>query len=508
MKRTIVAVLVGALVVPLAASAGAATASARLTQPLAGVVDFSDTLRFAVEGAGCSGVEVGVRLTSGRHVVTGPKTTAAPDRRTGGRCAGSVVVPDEPSLRRLGWRPGQPVDAALVSTRGSLPLRFQRFELERGTVAAGRPQQVPAADPDTQATDRGLRISTGDAIDLGRVDVSTLDGVGIRVCDIGGASTVPSFVPTGDPTIVTVRVGSPSGDVLVGPSDLVGPGSSSRADAVQGCYRLASLSFTKPGPAGAPRLFLVAEDVPADSIIVSAIDFNGTGARLPRVRPAAPAGTRVLFDGSGFGAVQADDCILAEGAATTDPAAQPNARGITGGQPLEFWGCDMISKETYHNAIFRLKVRRKNFGDNGGIYLGNSEIQLRTQGEFLPGGYLGQYGARWQKFNAWPAYTEMQVVQLGDRVLVRVNGRTVTDVVLSTGDPAPYLFKLRTQIYWSDNSSNPTSPVGDKSDIWFDDVSAYSCTSPTDPVCLAAVRVAAANAADVGPSEAPAQQRR
>jgi hypothetical protein len=117
---------------------------------------------------------------------------------------------------------------------------------------------------------------------------------------------------------------------------------------------------------------------------------------------------------------------------------------------------------------------------------------LRSAGEYLPGGYFGEYAARWLKLNMYPDWSQFEIVQLGARYVVSINGRTVTDHITSVA-PNPYTFGLATQPEWSYrwgvksgfgsmNDETVTTP-NDWGHYWFRNVRAYECASLTDPVC-------------------------
>src|SRR4029079_9700829 len=95
----------------------------------------------------------------------------------------------------------------------------------------------------------------------------------------------------------------------------------------------------------------------------------------------------------------------------------------------------------------------QDFAANGGIYLGN-EIQMREPGEWLTGGYLGDqftpalvgwatdppvtgYPAQRIQTNRYPAWSQLEIGQLGRHYRVTINGHVVTDYV-APADPAPY----------------------------------------------------------------------
>jgi hypothetical protein len=159
----------------------------------------------------------------------------------------------------------------------------------------------------------------------------------------------------------------------------------------------------------------------------------------------------------------------------------------------EFLGCSMTYGQPLHDVVLRFDVRRRNFFDNGAISVGN-EVQLRSVGEYGPGGYFGEYAARAQKLNAWPDWSHVQIVQLGARYVVTINGRTVTDHARSDGNPGPFDFGLASQPEWSARAgaSNGFGHEGSPDverpsewgDFWFRDVRVLECDGATDPQCV------------------------
>lgn len=495
--------LLAIVLVAIALASGntaAAEGRAHLVGPKWGVVDFADRVAFRLTGAGCAGTEVAVRVTAGPagKVVRGKPAKAVRDPLDPSECVGAVTVPSDPEVRKTGWLQGDPIRIDMVSSAGTVPLRFQRFEADHAKVAAGNPTVVAAGDAYTPRRDRAVSMTTGDALDLGRVNLEHIDSIAVRLCkfpDSAGVSGRDVFVPARPPAAISLRADSPSGEAYVGPYDVSGPASFTRGDAGwKGCYELTNLPLDNQRRERSPRLFLVADAVAPGTLVVNSIDFNGTGARLPIPRPKDLPGMKVLFDGRSFKGWSVTDCRIRDGAATWDESRPPHTRGIESGKPLEFWGCMMEYKKKLHNVVIRLRLRRANFFDNGGIFLGSHEIQLRSAGEYLPGGYLGEYAANWQKLNSWPAWTEMEIIQLGARHVVRVNGRTVTDHIASIGDPEPFKLMLATQPFWSmrfglshglgDETPPEVDGPQDWGNFWFADVRAYPCTSVQDPVCV------------------------
>ncbi len=192
---------------------------------------------------------------------------------------------------------------------------------------------------------------------------------------------------------------------------------------------------------------------------------------------------RAIFDGTSFDGWDQTGCALRDGAAV-------NARS---GNEAEVTPCSLTWREPLQDVVLRFRMRREHLVDNAGIYLGGQEIQLRSVGEYLPGGYFGQFAARWQKLSTFPAWDEIEVVQLGARHVVTVNGRTVTDVMRAGGAPEPYRLQLVSQPQWSYRAGAQTSfgnegfpdvtAPGELGAFWFKDVRLTRCAGADDPVC-------------------------
>jgi hypothetical protein len=155
----------------------------------------------------------------------------------------------------------------------------------------------------------------------------------------------------------------------------------------------------------------------------------------------------------------------------------------------------MTYGQELQDVVLRFDVRRRNFFDNGAMMLGGNEIQLRSVGEYGPGGYFGEYAARAQRLNTWPDWSHVEIIQLGARHVVTINGRTVTDHARSAGAPEPYQFTLETQPQWSfrvgaaggfgHEGSPDIEQPSEWGDFWFRDVRLLDCDGPSDPTCTA-----------------------
>ena len=155
----------------------------------------------------------------------------------------------------------------------------------------------------------------------------------------------------------------------------------------------------------------------------------------------------------------------------------------------------MTWQRPLRDVVIRIRLRRENIYDNAGVYLGDQEIQMRSMGEYLPGGYFGHFAARWQKLNVFPDWSEIEIVQLGARHVVTVNGRTVTDVMREGGPPEEYNLNLIAQPQWSyrfgvdggfgSEGFPDTTKPNELGAFWFREVRIIRCAGPDDPLCRA-----------------------
>jgi hypothetical protein len=476
----------GVMVLPAAADSNGLHAASF------GVVDFGDAVDFRFGGGGCAGERVHVEVAVGGHVVQGPAAAG---------CAGVARVPSFDAVRATGWRQGDPIAVQLRSHKHLVPLRYQRVELDRAAVAAGAPTVVKEGDdPDTGPHDAVLAMSTGDVVDLGRVNVEGVDSISLRLCLVETprvpmpSAIIPSSYDV--PVRMSLHQDAPDGRALMHEVDVsANPTTTMRLQNFgfgDSCWRLGTFEVTGVPVEAAPRLFLKADLALPGTLTVNSIDFNGTGARsaaAPNWAAPDPAGMKTIFNGSSFDGWAQTGCALRDRAATN---LRTRERTSTA-------DCAMTHETSATNRVVRLELRRRNFYDNGGVFL-DSEIQLRSAGEYLPGGYFGGYAARWQKLNAWPAWSTMEVIQLGARYIVRINGRTVTDHTAAAGAPAPYQLRLLTQPsfsyrfggsngFGSETGVDTTMP-DEWGEFWFRNVRVYDCTSVNDPTCA---RLAAVN---------------
>jgi hypothetical protein len=399
-----------------------------------------------------------------------------------------VQIPGEKQVRAAGWAQGDAVDINVISLHSSVPLRYSRVEVDKGAGNGGSPQVVKSDDPRAGPRDHAMSMSTGDVVNIGRVDLTKVYSVSFRVCLRAPKPHVP--------TEITLRADSRKGPAIVGPIDVADDllNDWKSIDGWPDCWQLQPWPITGQVPGRAPRLFL-AVTAAAEPILINSIDFNGTGAKVVDTPGTDTAGTQRIFDGTSFKNWDASGCALADHAARTDDHVS---------------GCSMTyNKSKLHNIKLRLEYRLQDFAANGGIYLG-SEIQMREPGEWLTGGYLGDqftpaligwavdppvtgYPAHRIKTNSYPDWSQIEIVQLGARYRVTINGRLVTDFVTPSGDPAPYDLKLVTQPEFSfhyglsGRFDSPYPPVvvtpSSWGNVWYKNVRLYTCKSLTDPAC-------------------------
>ena len=519
--RLVRATLIVAL---LLVSVPAAASAATLSGPIHGAVDLGDRVPYRVDGRACQRVAVVAVITVGpqKEVLRGD--ASKPRRTSDGDCAGVAKLPGFRALETTAWKPGDAIDVALESSAGNLPLRFARIEVDQGKPAAGTPEVVPADDQDTAPNDKAVTLDPGDAVALGRVNLRRTDALAVRLC-IDGADTSggpSSFGPfltpqrAEPPTFISIRQDGPTGPAVVGPIDVASdPQELSRLSTLGfgGCYRLVVLPITGRVQEDAPSLFLVGEQQGRSGAMrVNSIDVNGSAAKAPTLAPPPLRGMETIFDGSSFEGWDMADCELRDGAAV-------NARAD--GSNTNIAGCSITYKQPLQDVVLRFRMRREHVLDNAGIYLGpDQEIQLRSVGEYLPGGYFGQFAARWQKLNTFPDWSEIEVIQIGARHVVTVNGRTVTDVMRADGPPEPYSLQLIAQPQWSYRAGAETTFGGEgfpdttkPSELgafWFKNVRVLRCAGPRDAVCrqLADARRGQVPVPDSAPPAMPRDCRR
>jgi hypothetical protein len=473
---------------PLALAAGAEAGALRSVEH--GAVDFGDRVAYRIDGPSCEAASARIVVTAAGNDVLGEVSQPRVDGVDPSGCTGAASVPSFVDVRAAGWRQGDPIEISLASSDGeTVPLRYARIEADGGTAVAGAPTVVDAADPDTGPWDKAMSMSQGDAVGIGRVDLGRVEAFSLRIClPIGVHQSVfdPIFEERYEtPTYMSIHQGSASGPAIVQTIDVASHlFTDDRLNTHgfgRGCWHLVTLPVTGTTVGNAPELFVVF-DAGAGNVLLNSVDVDGTGARVAAPRQQDPSGTKTIFDGTSFDGWTQTNCVLDQGAARSADGSIPGS------------GCRMRLDRAVHDVILRFDLRRQNFFDNGAIYVPN-EVQLRSAGEYGPGGYFGEYAARWEKFNTWPDWSQIEIVQLGGRYVVTLNGRTVTDHVASAGDPDPYQIQLVNQPEWAwqyrvrggfgDMQPGVQMPT-DWGRFWYRNIRLYECQSATDPVCVAA----------------------
>ena len=514
-RRT--ALVAAALCLIAGAPLALASSPSFVTPGSGGVVDFGDQVSYRLSGGACTREEVRITATAGR-AVTGTLSRPVRDPLKPDTCVGIATVPTERSLRATGWDDGDRLALALVSGDDRVDLQYQRFEVEYAKPAAGNPKVVTPQikDPRAGKRDKAVEMAIGDVVSLGHVDMTRIYAMSLRLC-------VPLSKPRVTPILMEVRTDTPDGPPVVGPFDVAGDwpwqASTKASYGYPNCWQLQPWPVTGKIAGRAPELFL-AVLAGATPVQVSSVDFNGTGAKLVDSPPVDPPGTKQILDHSLNGWDHSGCLMDKDGTVRNERSASP--QGYTAIATFGFVGpagCSLTWKPKVHNVVLRFELKLQDFGDNGGIFIGGHEIQLRQAGEWLTGGLLGdsisaavtdsfipdeldpvagdQSGggdpATRLKLNSFPDWSQVEVVQIGARHIVRINGRTVTDSKTVWADPAPYQISLKSQPNFSyaygvngrfDSPLQPTlTRPSDWGNLSWRNVRLYQCGSVSDPVC-------------------------
>jgi hypothetical protein len=482
--------LVIAAAVTVPALASSPDLPSQLVSPHAhGPVDLGDRVAYRLRGPACQGEVVRAVVTAAGQRIAGRESTAQPDPRASRSsiCGGIVTIPDEGQVRSAGWHPGEALAIDVVAPDSDVTLQYSRVEVDLGRPVAGSPTRVISHDPRSGPRDKAWQLSTGDVVEIPQVDLTKIYSLSFRVCLDLPKPHVPEEI--------TLRAGNPDCPAVLGPIDVADDmlNDWKSIDGWPDCWQLQPWPITGEVPGRAPRLFLEATLAP-EPLLISAIDFNGTGAKVVDRPPHDPAGTKQIFDGTSFKGWDHSGCARTDHAVRTANHASGCSMTYTGGK--------------VHNVMLRLGYRQQDFAANGGIYLG-SEIQMREPGEWLTGGYLGDqftpalvgwavdppvtgYPAQRIKTNSYPDWSQIEIVQLGKHYRVTINGHVVTDY-LAPSDPEPYDLQLVTQPEFSfhygasGRFDAPYPPVvttpSSWGNIWYKNVRLYQCKGLHDRVC-------------------------
>lgn len=475
-----------------------------------GTVDFGDWVRYQLTGTGCAGHTVVVR-------VDGPGATDAVSERNlaSPSCDGVVRVPTEDVVRaKTGWSAGAPVAIRLESGDQILPLRYQRVEVDQGTTATGGAlTTVPSVDGRQDPGDLAVPMSTGDIVKLGRVNLTSIYSISLRVC-----VTLPK--PHLTPSLVELRAGRPDAPSIIGRVDVADDVNNSNKSNFgwPDCWQLQPWPIINKIPEAEPELFL-AMVATAAPVKVTYIDFNGTGAvKQPDRLEPDPARMSTIFDGTDatVGAwTIGEKCTIDP---SDDSVHATHSTEPTNYAPLATFGfvgesgCTMAYEPPVKDVMIKFQYRLQDFEDNGAIYIDGHEIQMREAGEWMTGGIQGNtlpdaltnfavdnppsgYPAQRIKSNTFPDWSEMEIVQFGRRYVVRINGRTVTDCTSCFEAPVEaYQFSLTTQPNFSYRygagyrmDTGPTNPTTDDPSNWgnisFRNFRLYQCTEAANDPC-------------------------
>ena len=517
MIRTRAALLLSAGLVVVSAPLVLASSPAFVTPGSGGVVDLGDRVAYRLTGPGCTHDLVRATAVTTRRV-EGAASRPAVDPLQPDTCVGVATVPTERAVRATGWDAGDALSLALTSRGATVPLVYQRLELEQAKPVAGAPKVVTPAikDPRGGKRDKAVEMSTGDVVSLGHVDMTKVFALALRLC-------VPLPKPHVTPLLMEVRTDTPDGPPVVGPFDVANdwPAQSALKSAYgyPNCWQLQPWPVTGKVGGRAPELFL-AVVAGASPVQVSSVDFAGTGAKQPETPPADPRGTRLILGRTLSGWDHPGCRMDPDGTVRNERSASP--QGYTAIATFGFVGpsgCELTWQAKVHDVMLRFELKMADFADNGGVFVGGHEIQLRQAGEWLPGGLLGDSisavtdslspdeldgvtgdrsgggdPATRLKLNSASEWSEVEVTQIGSRFRVRINGRTVTDNKTLWADPAPYQLSLRSQPNFSytygvngrfDNVTQPnlTRP-SDWGNLSWRDVRLYQCRGKDDPVCV------------------------
>jgi len=515
--RTRTALLLAAAVVVAGAPPALAAGPSFVTPGSGGVVDLGDRVQYRLAGGECVGERVQVVVTT-RAAVKGAASRAVRDPLHPGSCVGIASVPTERAVRATGWDAGDRLSVALVSRHDRVPLQYMRMELEWAKPAAGSPTVVTPAikDPRGGRRDKAVEMGMGDVVSLGRVDMTKVFALSLRLC-------VPLTKPHVTPLLMEVRTDTPDGPPVVGPFDVAEDwpleASTKAAYGYPNCWKLQPWPVVGTMPTRAPELFL-AVLAGASPVQVSSVDFNGTGAKLPDTPPPSPPGMKRIL-GHSLTGWDHEGCVM-DPDGTVRNARSADLTGYTAVATFGFVGpsgCSLTWRPQVRNVMLRFELKMAEFGDNGGVFVGGHEIQLRQEGEWLTGGLLGStvptavtdsmlpdqldgtigdqsgggYPATRLKSNSPTEWTQIEVVQLGARYVVRVNGRTVADSRTTWTAPSPYQIQLASQPNFSyayglqgrfDSPLQPTfTRPSDWGNLQWRDVRLYLCRSLSDPVC-------------------------
>jgi hypothetical protein len=443
--------LLSAAVVALPAGA----AAVGITGPSAyGVVRFGQQLQVELTGA-CATTVSKVRVRFGTAVVDG---------RAARGCFPVVTVPTDHQVAARGFRTGMPVAVSLLAGTATQPLVFWRQQ-------PAKPDLATVTDPFERLS--GATLSTGDTLDLGRVDLHGIQSVNVRNL----TSSIGQW---------ELRFGSPSGQAIA-KSQLGSAGSNASAGAAGWYHSVAPLELRPsqlgelntfgdltPATGPAPHLYLAIVAV-AGSTIVNFVDLDGPGVGLPH-RFGAEPGFTTLFDGSSFDGWQhtgPGHFVLKDGAMRAEHELYD--RG---------WAWEWYSLAQYSDFVLRLRFKVEDYEDNGGILLRHSdplgdvnratnsgdELQIQEGFENLTGGAAHTNDAFRLATGMVGQWNDVEIVAKGSLYVFRINGVEVNR----------FHTTKQTRGFLSVENEQLAGTKGGH--IWYDDIRVHRCL-PEEPVC-------------------------
>ncbi|HUR51800.1 MAG TPA: DUF1080 domain-containing protein [Mycobacteriales bacterium] len=449
---------------------GAARASSAVTfrGPSAyGVVHFGQRVQAELTGA-CGRAVTRVRVVADGHALDG---------RAAKGCLPVVEVPTETAARAAGFRDGAPVQVSLVSGRAVLPLRFWRVQPQ--TAAAGAPTPVQRVE-DPREHLHAMRMGAGDALDLGRVELSGLQSVDVRNLVAG----------TG---LWELRVSDPTTGRAIARGELGSAGSLTSAGDAGWFHAVAPLQLRPaedligdantfgdltPATGEAPHLYLVVVAVlDTEQALVNWVDLNGPGVGLPH-RFTGEHGFTTLFDGSsldGWRHVGPGRFVLRDGAMRAEH--RPQDRG---------WAWEWYSLAQYSDFVLRLRFKVESWEDNGGVLLRHAdplgdpnratdsadEVQVQEGFENLTGGIAHSADAYRLATGMVGQWNDLEVVARGPVYVVRING-TEVQRFRSAQQTRGFLAVENEQLAGTHGGH-----------IWYDDIRVHRCL-PQEAACAA-----------------------
>jgi len=375
------------------------------------VVDLGRDVPFVASGP-CSR-PVSVVATFGSRRVAGPAARG---------CRGAVRVPSRSSLTASGWQEGTALELTLYGGITPIPLRHKHLQPDLGQVLAGSPTSVPALG-DPQGDANSLLLQTGDAVDLGAVDLRGVYAVFVRAA--GYLSFALREGSAGGPIIASGTAGHARSDWAIKPR-----GTGERYQAVT-----APLKRRASGPV---RLVLT---VTEGAGLVNYVDLTGSGSMAPyRWATPLPKAVRV-FDGRSIKGWKQ----IGPGTFSVEPDGSLQADA-----PPAEWGWLYNPRFRFTNFVLRLDVKEQAFGANGGILLRHGsdennyltsftadEVQLTDNNTEYTGGIDHVATALRQPQSSPGEWSRMEVVANGPRLVVRVNGVVTADHDQTTGCNLP-----------------------------------------------------------------------